>query len=489
MVAEPTAKDMEEMKTKIAAMETKAEKHAKQVQELKDLIDDNQAKFNSKILEVNGRLKEFDEAKLEIIDVLGPKFVEIKSQADGIINDAKRKFTETDETIKAIESAASQKFNELETLIKQAEESFYEVNQKTEYLYTEANKKFKDVEEQLKGGHNKKTSFLPDKMMVPQKFADDVAQWRKWKEDVTKYFDEGKEGFKKVMEDVAKFEKEITREVLTKVAADHPQVTSDLEKWKHLYRALEKLTTGEANKVIATVRDENGFEAWRQLHLRFEPELEAHKNSVLVDLHDLKPATTIEETKAKMVELKVRITSAEDILGIDLHDIQKKTAVLQVIDPITRQHTANARGTFQDFYTAIMSFANTATGRSGGKEEGQAVAAVKEKEDYDNEDFGEINGLGKGGGDGCRICGDPNHGSRECPYNTKGKGKGYKGSTPKGKGKAYGKGTPIGPCYNCGEMGHYARDCQKTKGAGKGKGMETGGKKGYGKGFYGKGKG
>ena len=138
------------MKTKIAAMETEAEKHAKQVQELKDLIDDNQAKFNSKILEVNGRLKEFDEAKLEIIDVLGPKFVEIKSQADGIINDAKRKFTETDETIKAIESAASQKFNELETLIKQAEESFYEVNQKTEYLYTEANKKFKDVEEQLK---------------------------------------------------------------------------------------------------------------------------------------------------------------------------------------------------------------------------------------------------------------------------------------------------------------------------------------------------
>ena len=82
------------------------------------------------------------------------------------------------------------------------------------------------------------------------------------------------------------------------------------------------------------------FEAWRQLHLRFEPELQAQKNIVLLELHSMTAAKTIDETKAKLVELKVRIAKAEDILGIPVQDMQKKTALLQVIDPITKQHTA-----------------------------------------------------------------------------------------------------------------------------------------------------
>ena len=99
-----------------------------------------------------------------------------------------------------------------------------------------------------------------------------------------------------------------------------------VKKWKHLFRALEKLTAGEAGKVVSTVREENGFEAWRQLHLRFEPELETEKNVVLLELRSIPAATTIEETKAKLTELKVRIAKAEDILGNSIQEIQKKTA-------------------------------------------------------------------------------------------------------------------------------------------------------------------
>lgn len=39
------------------------------------------------------------------------------------------------------------------------------------------------------------------------------------------------------------------------------------------------------------------------------------ENIVLVDLHNIPAANTIEETKAKLVELKVRITRAGNILG------------------------------------------------------------------------------------------------------------------------------------------------------------------------------
>ena len=134
-----------------------------------------------------------------------------------------------------------------------------------------------------------------------------------------------------------------------------------------------------------------------------------------------------------------------------------------------------------------MNFANTAVAVSGTTAEAHPVAAVKEQGDADQEDYYDIenlNGLGKGEHGGCRICGDPGHWQRECPRN-KGKGKGYSAYTPKGKGK--GKGL----CFNCGLEGHYARDCQRPKGGGKAKGMDMGGKRGFGKGYGygGKGKG
>jgi hypothetical protein len=495
MVAELKT-EMEKMKVRMAELEEKAKDNEKAKVELKEVIDENHAKFNTKVFEINDKLQQFDEAKIEIIEVLGPKFAEVKAQTDGLLNDARRKFQETDDTMANIMRTAQEKFDDIDKVVKEAEKKYYEVNQKTEFLYTEANKKFIAMEEEMRktgmgrhNGNNKKNGFLPDKMMIPKSFDNDVGKWRKWKDDVTKYFDEGKEGIKVVMEDVARLEQEVTREVLQEAAKNYPQVLSDLEQWKHLYRALEKLVEGEAAKVVSTVKEENGFEAWRQLHLRFEPELEAQKNVVLMDLHNIEAATTIEDTKTKMVELRVRIAKAENILGVTIQEIQKKTALLQIIDPITRQHTARVKGGFDEFYVTAMNFANNAGYAAGLASESKPVHAVRDKSEehdghynqYEN-DYENLNALGKGAQGGCHNCGDMNHWARECPRQPRGKGNGY---SPKGKGK--GKGAPV-TCYNCLEFGHFARDCPKPKGFGKGKG--DGGKKGsYGKGQYGKAKG
>ena len=47
--------------------------------------------------------------------------------------------------------------------------------------------------------------------------------------------------------------------------------------------------------VVSTVAGENGFEAWRQLNLLVELELEAHKNTVVLELHRIAAATSMKE--------------------------------------------------------------------------------------------------------------------------------------------------------------------------------------------------
>ena len=81
--------------------------------------------------------------------------------------------------------------------------------------------------------------------------------------------------------------------------------------------------------------DENAFNSWRQLNRRFEREEEAQQSTVLLELHNIPAATTIEETKMQILQLKVRIARAEDILGTRIQKMQRETALLQVIDLIT----------------------------------------------------------------------------------------------------------------------------------------------------------
>ena len=419
-----------------------------------------------------------------------------KTASDQIVMDLKNLFND-----------AKNKFDSVDGQMADAKAKFDATDELMAKIYEGAQKKFEEIDTKLnaEGGHrggggggggHKKQGLLPDKMMIPNVYKDDVSNWRKWKEDVTKYFDEEHEGMKAVMDEVARVPVPVTKEVLEEACIKNPEAVGDkLKRWKHLYRALEKLTDGEAGKVVSTVKDENGFEAWRQLHLRFEPELEAQKNVVLTELHSITAATTIEETKLKLTELRVRIAKVEEILDTPLHEIQKKTALLQILDPITKQHTATIqRSSFQAFYMEVMTFANNAT--VGGMGSAPKVSSLEKTSDEsagggDQEaaQDGYLNGfVGK---DQCRKCGGFGHWADTC---TKGKGKGGE----KGKGKSKG---PATGCWNCGgdhfqdqcPMGQYA-----SKGGGKkgNKGQQNyfgkrGGKgyKGSGKGFKGKGRG
>ena len=65
-------------------------------------------------------------------------------------------------------------------------------------------------------------------------------------------------------------------------------------------------------------------------------------------------------------------------------DIQKRTALLQILDPITKQHIASVReADFNKFYTMIMNFANNAS--MGNTIPEKSLNAVTEKEKTEEE--------------------------------------------------------------------------------------------------------
>ena len=112
--------------------------------------------------------------------------------------------------------------------------------------------------------------------------------------------------------------------------------------------------------------------------------------------HDITPATSIDETKLKIVELKVRIARAEGILGQEVYFMQNTIAYPQILDTITKQHMCAVKSdNFDAFYTRVMKFTNNARVRQGpSRKANDNIVTEKEtfhaksEEDHDQEPNG-----------------------------------------------------------------------------------------------------
>ena len=119
-----------------------------------------------------------------------------------------------------------------------------------------------------------------------------------------------------------------------------------------VWRALKGLTGRVARSVV---------EAWRQLHLQFEPKLMVRQGQVLADFAAMvtRPANTVNETRELTMEMDRMLKEISDSTEENVSDMHAKSVLIGFLDPVTKQHTAFRQGdTFEALKRAVVDFTN-----------------------------------------------------------------------------------------------------------------------------------
>ena len=144
------------------------------------------------------------------------------------------------------------------------------------------------------------------------------------------------------------------------------EVDMDPEAWKSremVWRFLKRYTSGEAKKVVCSAPNRNSWEAWRKLHLQYEPALVMREAVVMAAFTDMvaKRAKKPSESKALLTELDERAKRVEEVTGEPIDNRHRMSVIMGVIDSESMKHTSAFQGAKQRadiLQRKVIEFAN-----------------------------------------------------------------------------------------------------------------------------------
>ena len=150
------------------------------------------------------------------------------------------------------------------------------------------------------------------KDLLPETFDGKEEYWVKWKEDIEDYTDSVNKGTKDILRMISKAKVEIDEKYFRDNGMPDLWATRD-----ELFKLLKNKTSGDGRGLIMGVGRDNGWEAWRSLTLRYEPQVGLRRMRELGELNALqnKRCKNAAETMLVVLEIDRRRRIIDEIRG------------------------------------------------------------------------------------------------------------------------------------------------------------------------------